>query len=83
MNRTTPSANADGVSLSPQQTAHCIRCFFLCVRCDMCVGVESEASGVVAEHAGDSFDVNTVLQGKSCEGVTQIMEADGLQACTL
>ena len=41
----------------------------------MGVGVQGEAREEVAEHAGDGFDVHTVLQRQRGEGVAQIVEA--------
>lgn len=55
-----------GVSKQP---AHRLCGFGLRKRCDVGVCVEREASGVVAEHTGDRFDVHTVLQSQGCECV--------------
>ena len=38
----------------------------------MGVGVQGEPSAVVAQHPGDGFHIHSVLQGQSCEGVSQI-----------
>ena len=35
--------------------------FFLGGGCDMGVGVQGKPSGEVAEHATDSFDIDTIL----------------------
>jgi hypothetical protein len=50
---------------------------FLLRRCgDMGIGVQSEASGEVAQHAGDCLDVHTVLERNGGEGVAEVMESD-------
>ena len=46
----------------------------------MGVCVEREASGVVAEHPGDGFDVYSVLQSQGCKCVTKIVEAKPRQS---
>lgn len=42
----------------------------------MGVGVQGEACGEVAEHAGYGLDVYTVLQGQGGEGVAEVVEAN-------
>ena len=37
----------------------------------MCVGVEGESGGEVAQHTGHCLDVHPVLQSQCCEGVAQ------------
>lgn len=49
----------------------------------MGVGVQGEAGGVVSRHAGDGFDVHTVLQGQGGEGVAQVVEAKFRESCML
>ena len=53
-----------------KQPAHSLGGFGLRKRCDVGVSVEREASGVVAEHSGDRFDVHTVLQSQGCKCVS-------------
>ena len=48
----------------------------------MGVGVQGEACGEVAQHAGHRLDINTVLQGDGCEGVAEIVESDLRDACS-
>ena len=50
---------------------------------DVGIGVQGEASGVVAQHSGDRFDVHAVLQGQSGEGVAQVVEAEVGQVCPI
>ena len=45
----------------------------------MRVCAQSEAGIGVAQHTGDRADVHPALQGSGCEGVPQIVEANGLQ----
>ena len=52
-----------------KQSAHRLSGFGLCKRCDVGVCVKREASRVVAEHPGDSFDVYSVLQSQGCKCV--------------
>jgi len=47
------------------------------------IGVQSEASGVVAQHSGQSFDIHTVLEGQDGERMPQRAEGDLLQSCPL
>ena len=42
----------------------------------MSVGSQREACVVVAEDAGDGFDVYTVLESQGDEGVAEIVQAD-------
>ena len=42
----------------------------------MGVGVQSESCGEVAQHSGDCLDIHTVLEGKGCEGVPKLMQAE-------
>ena len=46
----------------------------------MGIGVQGEACGEVAQHAGHRFDINTVLEGDGCEGETEIVEFRGVSA---
>ena len=43
------------------------------------VGAQSEAAIGMAQHAGDGADVHAALQRRGCEGVPQIVEANGFQ----
>ena len=52
-----------------KQPAHRLGGFGLRKRCDVSVSVKREASGVVAKHSGDSFDVHAVLQSQGCKCV--------------
>lgn len=55
--------------MSSQETPDlCSRIFFHRT-CDVTVGVECEACGVMPEHDGEGFDINSVLQCHGCEGV--------------
>ena len=45
----------------------------------MGVGVQSEAGGEVAQHAGNGLDVHAVLQRQRREGMAQVVEADAGQ----
>ena len=42
----------------------------------MGIGVQGEACGEVAQHAGYRLDVHAVLQGDGGEGVAEIVEPD-------
>ena len=42
----------------------------------MGIGIQSEASGEVTQHAGHRLDVHTVLQRDGSEGVAEVMESD-------
>ena len=42
------------------------------------VGAEREARVVVTQHTGDRLDIHAVLQGKGCEGVSEVVEPDVL-----
>ena len=46
---------------------------------DVGVGVQGEAGGEVAQHAGDGLDVHAVLQRQRREGMAQVVEADAGQ----
>ena len=46
----------------------------------MRVGAQSEAGVGVSQHAGDGADVHPALQRRGCEGVPQVVEADGFQS---
>ena len=48
----------------------------------MGVGVQSEASGEVAEHTRHSLDVYTILQCDGCKGVSEVVESDLGDACS-
>lgn len=58
-----------------KQPAHRLGGFGLRKRCDVSVSVKREASGVVAKHSGDSFDVHAVLQSQGCKCVSKLVEA--------
>ena len=42
----------------------------------MCIGIQGEACGEVAQHAGHRLDVHAVLQRDGCKGVAEVMESD-------
>ena len=44
------------------------------------VGGQGEARAAVAQHGGDGFYIDAVLQRQRCEGVAEIVEANVLQA---
>ena len=48
----------------------------------MGIGVQRESSGEVAQHAGDSFYVNSILQGNRSEGVAEVVESDLWDSCS-
>ena len=48
----------------------------------MGVGVQSEASGEVAEHTRHSLDVYTILQCDGCKGMSQVVKPDLGNACS-
>lgn len=54
-----------------------------CLVLGCCGGVgvsgQGEARAAVAQHGGDSFYIDAVLERQCCEGVAEIMEADMLQ----
>ena len=52
------------MSLYAQHISHSLGSFFLRRGGDMGVGVQSEASGEVAQHAGDRLDIHSVLERK-------------------
>ena len=45
----------------------------------MGVGPQGEARVAVAQHSADRLDVHAVLQRQGGEGVTEVVQADGLQ----
>lgn len=47
----------------------------------MGIGVQSEACGEEAQHAGDCLDINSVLEGDGCEGVAEVVEPNLRDAC--
>ena len=47
----------------------------------MGIGVQSEACGEVAQHAGHGLDVHSVLQGDGGESVTEVVESDFRDTC--
>ena len=49
-------------NLHTQHIPHSLGGFFLSRGGDMCVGIQREPGGEVAQHAGDGFDIHTVLQ---------------------
>ena len=49
----------------------------------MGIGVQGEACGEVAQHAGHRLDVHSVLQRNGCEGVAEVVESDLGNACSL
>ena len=55
-------------SLHRQDVAHSPGCFFLCAGGDVGVGVQSEAGGEVAQHAGDGLDIHTGPECNGCKG---------------
>ena len=63
-------------SLHRQHISHSPGSLLLGAGGDVGVGVQNEASGEVAQHAGDSLDVHAVLLRQGCEGMAQVMEAD-------
>lgn len=61
-----------------QQISHlCCRFFLYLVR-GVGIGSKGESGTAVTEHTGYGLDIDAILQGKGREGVTQIMEADGV-----
>ena len=48
----------------------------------MGVGVQGEAGGEVAEHTGDCLYVHAILQCDGCEGVSEVVESDLVNACS-
>ena len=67
-------------SLHRQHVTHSPGGFFLGAGADVGVGVQSEAGGEVARHAGDGLNVHAVLQRQRSEGMAQVMEADAWQS---
>ena len=49
----------------------------------MGVGIQRKSGAVVPQHPGDCLDVHPVLQGQSCERMSQIVEADLGETCPL
>ena len=62
--------------LSGKKISHGLSCFFLCRGGDVGVGVQGEACGEVAEHAGYRLDIHAVLEGNGSKGVAEVMESD-------
>ena len=42
----------------------------------MGIGVQGEACGEVAQHAGHGLDIHTILERDGSEGMAEIMESD-------
>lgn len=59
-----------------QQASHLCRCLFLHLACSVGVGGQCEPGAAVSQHAGHGFDINSILQGKGCEGVPKLVEAE-------
>ena len=55
---------------------HGLGCLVLLLPRGVGVGAEGKSGIVMAQHAGHSLHVHTVLQGRGGEGMTEIMEAD-------
>ena len=49
----------------------------------MSVGVQREACGVVTQHTADGFYVHAILEGHGGKGVSEVMESDAGQPCSL
>ena len=64
------------LNLHTQDIPHGLGGFLLCRGGDMGIGVQSEASGEVTQHAGHRLDVHTVLQRDGGEGVAEVMKSD-------
>ena len=62
--------------LSGKKISHGLGGFFLCRGCHTCIGVQGEACGEVAEHAGYRLDIHAVLEGNGSKGVAEVMESD-------
>ena len=67
--RRLATVEVPGFSLYIQHIPHGVRRLLLRSRGDVGVGVQREAGGKVAQHAGDRFDVHAVLQRQCREGV--------------
>ena len=78
MTNRAPQANAVPCKfvLHIQHIPYRICCFFLCCRGYMGIGIQREPGGEVAQHAGDGFYVNPILQGNRSEGVAEVVESD-------
>ena len=63
-------------TLHVQDISHGQSGFFLYRGGDMGIGVQGEACGEVAQHAGHRLDIYSVLQRNGCEGVAEAMESD-------
>ena len=48
----------------------------------MCIGVQCEPGGEVAEHSTDGLDIHTVLQGDGGKGVAEVVESDLWDTCS-
>ena len=64
------------IGLSCKHIPHGLGGLLLCRGGDMGIGVQGEACGEVAKHAGHGLDIHTILQGNGCEGVAEVMESD-------
>ena len=64
------------LDLQAQHISNGLSRFFLCRGGDVGVGVQGEACGEVAEHAGYRLDIHAVLEGNGSKGVAEIMESD-------
>ena len=49
--------------------SHCLRRLILHLPGGVGVGAEGESGVIVTKHTADRFDIHTVLEGQSCEGV--------------
>ena len=59
-----------------KKTSHRVRRLPLGGGGHMSIGVQSEAGGVVAQHAADGFYIHAVLQRQCGEGVPEVMESN-------
>ena len=57
-----------------QHIGHCICRLPLSLGCNMGIGVQGEAGGVVAQHATHCLYVYAILEGKGGEGVAKVVE---------
>ncbi len=62
-----------------QQAPHLCCSLFLYLICGVGVGGEGESCTAMPQHTGYGLYIDALLQGKGCEGVPQIVEADMLQ----
>ena len=63
----------------PHDISNGFRCFDLHGVGGVRIGSQGEAGVGVAQHTGDGADVHPALQRRGCEGVSQVVEADGFQ----